>query len=49
MKQQDKYCPMSANSDGFFGYCVPACAWYTDGRCDIAVLAQNKWQKIARS
>lgn len=39
MKQQDKFCPMSANSDGIFGYCGPACAWYTDAGCAIMVLA----------
>lgn len=39
MKQQNKYCPMSANSDGIFGYCGSACAWYTDAGCAIMVLA----------
>lgn len=44
MKQQDKYCPMSANSDGIFGYCGPACSWYTNDGCAITVLATRQYK-----
>ena len=40
--RQDKYCPLSANTDGIF--CSPACAWYTDAGCAIMVLATRQYK-----
>ncbi len=49
MKQQNKYCPMSTNDCGFFGYCQSStCAWYTDDGCAIAVLATRQYKMEAK-
>lgn len=43
----DKRCPLGRAANGNYDFCMGrSCAWYTDGGCAIAVLAQNKQQKL---